>query len=193
MTRQSRRDFLKTTGTGALAVGLGAYSSLPADAAEARTREQGVNQVKGGIQDSGEGTPPIGSGVTVWRGDPGYEETRRRMVWNERTPDRYPDVIVTVTSDADVVAAVKLARARGLRISVRAGGHSWIGTSLRDGGMLIDLSRLNGVTVDAAARTAVAQPAIKNTELVAALSPYGLAFPAGTCNLMTPTIFFAIL
>jgi FAD/FMN-containing dehydrogenase len=119
--------------------------------------------------------------VTVWRTDADYEATRRRMVWNERIPERFPDVIVSVTSDADVIEAVKLARLRGLRIAVRAGGHSWIGTSLRDGGMLIDLSRLNGVTVDVAARTAAAQPAIKNTELVAALEQHGLAFPAGHC------------
>jgi FAD/FMN-containing dehydrogenase len=103
------------------------------------------------------------------------------MVWNERIPERFPDVIVSVTSDADVIETVKLALARGLRISIRAGGHSWIATSLRDGGMLIDLSRLNGVTVDMAARTAAAQPAIKNTELVAALTPHELAFPAGHC------------
>jgi FAD/FMN-containing dehydrogenase len=119
--------------------------------------------------------------ATVWRTDPDYEATRRRMVWNERIPERFPDVIVSVTSDADVIEAVKLARSRGLRISIRAGGHSWIATSLRDGGMLIDLSRLNGVTVDVAARTATAQPAIKNIELVAALAPHELAFPAGHC------------
>lgn len=119
--------------------------------------------------------------LAVWRSDPNYEATRRRMVWNERIPQRYPDVIVSVTSDAEVIDAVKLARSRGLRISVRAGGHSWIATSLRDDAMLIDLSRLNGVTVDVAARTAVAQSAIKNTELVAALLRHGLAFPAGHC------------
>jgi FAD/FMN-containing dehydrogenase len=103
------------------------------------------------------------------------------MVWNERIPERFPEVIVSVRSDSDVIEAVKLARSRGLRISIRAGGHSWIATSLRDGGMLIDLSRLNGVTVDVAARTAAAEPAIKNTELVAALAQHGLAFPAGHC------------
>ena len=119
--------------------------------------------------------------VTVWRTDADYEATRRRMIWNERIPARFPDVIVSVTSDADVIEAVKLARSRGLRISIRAGGHSWIGTSLRDGGMLIDLSRLNGVTVDVAAQRATAEPAIKNTELVAALAQHELAFPAGHC------------
>jgi FAD/FMN-containing dehydrogenase len=119
--------------------------------------------------------------ITLWRGDADYEAARRRMVWNQRIPDRFPEVIVTATSDADVIEAVKLARSRGLRISVRAGGHSWIATSLRDGGMLIDLSQLNGVTVEAASRMATVQPAIKNTEVVAALEQHGLAFPAGHC------------
>ncbi len=117
----------------------------------------------------------------VWRTDAEYEATRRRMVWQKRIPDRFPDVIVTVASDADVIEAVKLARSRGLRISVRAGGHSWIATSLRDGGMLIDLSQLNSVTINVEARTAIAQPAIKNTEVMAALARHGLAFPAGHC------------
>lgn len=36
--------------------------------------------------------------ATVWRTDPDYEATRRRMVWNERIPERFPDVIVSVTS-----------------------------------------------------------------------------------------------
>ena len=72
--------------------------------------------------------------IRVSRGDADYEATRRRMVWNDRIPERYPDVIVTAESDADVAEAVKLARSRGLRISIRAGGHSWIATSLRDGG-----------------------------------------------------------
>ena len=117
----------------------------------------------------------------VWRGDAEYEPTWRRMVWNLRIPQRFPQVIATAESDADVIEAVKLARSRGLRISVRAGGHSWIATSLRDGGMLIDLSRFNAVTVDPAARTAIAQPAIRNTEIVAALDQHGLAFPAGHC------------
>ena len=45
---------------------------------------------------------------TVLRTDADYEATRRRRVWNERIPERFPDVIVSVTSDADVIEAVKL-------------------------------------------------------------------------------------
>jgi FAD/FMN-containing dehydrogenase len=57
------------------------------------------------------------------------------MAWQKRIPDCFPKAIVTVASDADVIEAVKLARSRGLRTSVRADGHSWIATSLRDGRM----------------------------------------------------------
>src|SRR5947208_341916 len=103
------------------------------------------------------------------------------MVLNQLLPQRYPDAIFSATSDQDVVDAVRLARSRGLRISIRSGGHSWIGASLRDGGLLIDLSHLNSVSIDPAGRTAVVGPAIRNVELMAALAPYGLAFPAGHC------------
>ena len=175
------RDFLKTSGAGALAVGLGAYSQPSAAERGAPAGARGAKAGGESMVGSSQGLPPAGGSTVVWRGDPDYEATRRRMVWNPRLPDRFPEVIVTVASDQDVVEAVRLARTRGLPISVRSGGHNWVGSSLRDGGMLVDLSRLNAVTVDPAARTAAAQPAIKNTELVAALAPHGLAFPAGHC------------
>jgi FAD/FMN-containing dehydrogenase len=182
MAEHTRRDFLKTTGAGALAVGLGGHAEPPATSGGAPTTGQGPSAGADPQSGAGQGRPPTGNlGTVVWRGDPDYEATRRRMVWNQLLPARFPEVIVTVASDQDVVEAVKLARARGLKISVRSGGHSWIGSSLRDGGMLIDLSRLNNVTVDAAARTAAAQPAIMNTEVMAALAPYDLAFPTGHC------------
>ena len=177
MARRSRRDFLKTTGAGALAVGLGAAAPLSAAA------QQTVGSA-GNVPGVGQGPPPMAradDGKIVWRGDPDYEATRRHMVWNQRTPQRFPEGIAVVASDQEVIDAVRLARARGLRVAVRAGGHNWIGTSLRDGGLLIDLEHLNGVRVDAAARTAIAQPAIKNEDLVAALARGGLAFPSGHC------------
>jgi FAD/FMN-containing dehydrogenase len=182
MVKHSRRDFLKTSGAGALAVGLGAYSQPPAAATAIPDGSGGVDTGGGHLPVADQEVSPMGgTGTMVWRGDPDYEQTRRRMVWNERLPERSPEVIVTVASEQDVVEAVKLARSRGLRIAVRSGGHNWVGTSLRDGGMLIDLSRLSAVAVDPAAHTAAVQPALTNTELVAALAQQGLAFPAGHC------------
>jgi FAD/FMN-containing dehydrogenase len=55
------------------------------------------------------------------------------LLSNALKPDRYPEAIVTVASEADVVEAVALARSRGLPVAVRAGGHSWVGSPLRDG------------------------------------------------------------
>src|SRR5437868_5899319 len=182
MVGHTRRDFLKTTGAGALAVGLGAHAQPSAAFGGASTAAQGPGAGTDPLSGAGQGRPPTGNlGTVVWRGDPGYESTRRRMVWNARVPDRFPAAIVTVNSDQDVVEAVKLARARGLQISVRSGGHNWVGSSLRDGGLTVDLSRLTNVTVDPAARVAAAQPAIRNTELMAALGAQGLAFPSGHC------------
>ena len=72
-------------------------------------------------------------GPAVWRGDEQYEPTRQRMLWNALKPARFPEVVVKAASEADVSAAVELARSRGLQVAVRAGGHSWIGSPLRDG------------------------------------------------------------
>jgi FAD/FMN-containing dehydrogenase len=181
MARRSRREFLKTTGAGALAIGLGAASSQPATGAGHPATPRTSN-LEGSMRGAGQDAPPIPApGQVVWRGEPDYEAIRRHMVWNQRVPDRFPDAIAVVGSDQDVVDAVRLARARGLRVAVRSGGHNWVGSSLRDSGLLIDLEHLNGVQVNAAARTAIAQPAIKNTAMVAALSQEGLAFPAGHC------------
>jgi FAD/FMN-containing dehydrogenase len=120
-------------------------------------------------------------GPVAWRGDEHYEATRRRMVWNALKPDRYPEAIVSAASDADVVAAIELARSRGLQVAVRAGGHSWIGSPLRDGALLIDLSSLREVAIDEAARSAAVRPAVTSTELAQALEARGLAFPVGHC------------
>ncbi|MEU6407842.1 FAD-binding oxidoreductase [Microbispora sp. NPDC046933] len=117
--------------------------------------------------------------VIIRRGDARYEAARLDAVWNERKPDRFPDVIVIASDEQDVVQAVRLARAEGLAIGVRSGGHSWVGNGVRDGGMLIDLSRLEEITVDPVARTATVQPAAKGPALQTALEPHGLFFPTG--------------
>ncbi|MBN6054867.1 FAD-binding oxidoreductase, partial [Nonomuraea sp. RK-328] len=118
----------------------------------------------------------------VRRGDPGYEEVRAGMVWNALKPERSPEVIVRAADERDVARAVRLARSAGMRVAVRAGGHNWIGSSLREGGMLIDLSRLGGCAVDAASATAVAGPAVRGRALAGALAGQGLAFPVGHCG-----------
>jgi FAD/FMN-containing dehydrogenase len=113
------------------------------------------------------------------RGAPGYEEARLGAVWNERKPDRFPAAILMAASDADVVTAVSLAHREGLAISVRSGGHSWVGNAVRDAVLLIDLSGMQGVEVDATARTAAVRPATRGPQLLGELGQHGLFFPTG--------------
>ncbi len=113
--------------------------------------------------------------------DAGYESLRRSMVWNRLAPEQRPGAIVQAASEQDVVEAVRFARAARLKIALRGGGHSWVGFSLRDGTLLIDLGRLNSVSIDRDSQRAVIQPAVRGRELNRSLAAQGLAFPVGHC------------
>jgi len=103
-------------------------------------------------------------------------------MWNARLPDRFPDTIVQASNEADVVAALQLAKRENLRVAVRSGGHSWAGNHIRDGGLLLDVSRLDEVQIDKNAMRATAGPGRAGHELVAMLGKEGLFFPAGHCK-----------
>src|SRR5436309_2915790 len=90
--------------------------------------------------------------------DTGYDEGR--AVWNGSF-DKRPAAVVRPTGTADVVAAVNFARENELLLAVKGGGHSLPGYSTCDDGMLIDLSLMQGVFVDEAARTARAQGGVQ--------------------------------
>ena len=84
-------------------------------------------------------------GEVVAEGDDGYEEARG--VYNAMI-DKRPAVVVRAANADDVVAAVNFAREGSLDLAVRGGGHSVPGFGTCDGGVVIDLSRMRGVTVD---------------------------------------------
>jgi FAD/FMN-containing dehydrogenase len=122
------------------------------------------------------------SGDIIWRGEPGYEEVRTGRVFNARRPDRFPAAVLLAQTEEDVAAGVRLARDRGLTVSVRAGGHSWAVWSLRDDALLIDLGRMRDMTFDPATGIATAQPAVKGgAELTPFLTGHGRAFTGGHC------------
>jgi FAD/FMN-containing dehydrogenase len=91
------------------------------------------------------------SGEVITPKSAGYEDARR--VWNGLI-DRRPVAIARCTGAADVAQAIQLARSAGLPLSVRGGGHNVAGSSVCDGGVVIDLSPLREVTVNAGAMRA---------------------------------------
>ncbi len=122
------------------------------------------------------------SGRHFFRGDEGYEPARTATVWNQRVPDRYPDVIVQAVDADDVVATVRYAKAAGKKVSIKSGGHSWAANHLRNGAVCLDVSRLDQTSVDVGKMVAVAGPGKGGSELVSDLGDVGLFFPAGHCK-----------
>ena len=110
---------------------------------------------------------------------PGYETARR--IWNGMH-DKRPALIAQCLSDRDVRHAVDFARANDLLVAVRGGGHSWPGKSVCEGGLMIDLSKLNGVTVDTEAKTAKAGGGALLSNLDTATLAQGLVTTAGVVS-----------
>jgi len=116
------------------------------------------------------------------RGVNGYEDARRAAVWNSIVPQRFPDVIVQACDADDVISAVRYARAQSYHIGVRSGGHSWNASHLRDGGMLLDVSRLDHCRIDTDKMIAHVGPGVVASAFATDLDAQGLFFPAGHCE-----------
>lgn len=112
-------------------------------------------------------------------GDDGYDEARK--VWNADI-DRRPGLIARCETVEDVAAAVRHAVEHGLEIAVRGGAHSMSGQSVVDDGLMIDLSRLNAVTVDPEARRARCGGGALLGDLIEATQQHGLALPIGVIS-----------
>ncbi len=92
---------------------------------------------------------------------------------------RRPALKVRATGTADVVDAVNFARERNLLVAVRGGGHSVAGLSSCDGGVVIDLTRMRGVTVDPMARRASVQGGAVWGDVDRETLAFGLVVPGG--------------
>ncbi|MEO0525522.1 MAG: FAD-binding oxidoreductase [Pseudomonadota bacterium] len=106
----------------------------------------------------------------------GYSEAR--SVWNAMI-DRRPAIIARCKTADDVIAAVKYASARDLPISIKAGGHNVAGHAVCNDGLMIDLSQMRDVRVDADQRIALVDGGALWRDVDAASQAHGLATPGG--------------
>src|SRR5919205_3383938 len=111
--------------------------------------------------------------------DEGYDETRK--IHNGMIDNR-PTLIARCAGVADVMASVRFARDQQLLISVRGGGHSVAGFSVCDGGLMIDLSLMTGVRVDAARQTVRAEGGVTWGEFDHETQAFGLATTGGVAR-----------
>jgi FAD/FMN-containing dehydrogenase len=105
-----------------------------------------------------------------------YEELRR---CHNGMIDKRPALLASCRGAADVARAVRFANAEGLEIAVRGGGHSIAGFSTVDDGLVLDLSAMNAVNIDAGARIAWAQTGVTAGGYTSATSRHGLATGLG--------------
>lgn len=118
------------------------------------------------------------TGRVVRRGQPGYDDARQD--YNARL-SRSPAAIVFCTSAGDVVRAIQWARQNHVPFCARCGGHSYEGYSLVDDGLVIDVSPLRGVHLDAARQTVRMGAGLRLLDLYEALWPHHVTVPGGSC------------
>lgn len=115
-------------------------------------------------------------GTVASANEDGYEEAR--TIWNGMI-DRQPGLVVRALGTADVRASVNFARENGLRMSVRAGGHQIAGLAVEDGTLMLDLSLMRSVHVDAKEMTARVEPGATLGDVDSETQVHGLALPVG--------------
>ena len=108
--------------------------------------------------------------------DPRYDDARRVFFTGF---DRRPAAIVRAADASDVARVVTLARETGAELAVRGGGHSRAGHGTSEGGIVLDLSAMNAVEVDADGRTAWAQTGVTAGDYTKATGEHGLATGLG--------------
>ena len=169
MTRfkSTRRDILQVVATGTVAGALGALQSGAA--------------FGGSHRDAKAAVVPRLDGSVVRRGEENYETWRRSMIWHKDKPDRFPDMIAQATSVDDVKRVVRYAADNNMKVAMRSGGHNATGASLRDNGIVLDVSSLVDITIDTETQIARVGTGTRSVALTADAATKGLAFNGPHC------------
>jgi FAD/FMN-containing dehydrogenase len=141
-------------------------ATLPITSRNAQSLDEGViNGFKSSLR-----------GELVQPGDGGYEASR--TVWNGMI-DRRPALIARCLGVADVITCVRLARDHDLLLSIKGGGHNIAGLAVADGALMLDMSLMRGVWVDARRRVAHAQAGCLLGDVDRETQTHGLAAVLG--------------
>ena len=118
-------------------------------------------------------------GELLQPGDTGYDDGRQ--IWNGMF-DKRPALVAMCEGPADVIDAVNFARESGLRVAVRGGAHGVAGNGSVDGGLMINLSRMNAVRVDRAAGTVRVEGGATWGVVDREAQAFGLVAPGGVVS-----------
>ena len=180
-----RRQFCRTAVAASVAAAIpmmsGCERKVPV-ATEVNTSIRGISLSGAEIELEQAAVRELGESMTgpvLLSGHPDYDGAR--AIWNGMH-DKRPALIARCLNVEDVSNAVTFARERELLLAVRGGGHSWPGKSVCDDGLMIDLSQMNAVTTDAAAKRAVSQGGALLNALDTSALERGLVTTAGVIS-----------
>jgi FAD/FMN-containing dehydrogenase len=164
-----RATFLRRAG-GAVAVAAlaGAVGAGTAPGQAGRARKPPLSELAGAT-----------TGVLITRGSGGYRGAQREI--NTRYSGVRPLAILRARSVSDVREAVKWCARYDVKIAARSGGHSYAGYSTVQGGLIVDLARLNGIRVAPGGATVQVGAGNRLIDMYSALASRGLTVPAGSC------------
>ncbi|MGF1684098.1 FAD-binding oxidoreductase [Photobacterium minamisatsumaniensis] len=115
-------------------------------------------------------------GRVIVPNDPDYDE--KRQIWNAMI-DKRPAVIIQCSNASDVLHALNYAKDNQAEVTIRGAGHNIAGNAICDDGVMIDLSEMKGVRIDANSQRAYVQPGVTLADFDAAAQQHGLATPVG--------------
>ncbi|MCI0614430.1 FAD-dependent oxidoreductase, partial [bacterium] len=116
------------------------------------------------------------NGRVVLPGDSDYDDIRK--IWNAMI-DRHPAAIVRVAQSEDVQRTIGFARENKIELTIRGAGHNIAGSAISENGIMIDLSTLKNVRVDAKKNRAYVDPGATLADFDAATQLHALATPVG--------------
>ena len=117
------------------------------------------------------GLPDV-AGRVIGPDDPEYDRARATFYGGT---DKRPAAIVRVATATDVSRLITFARDTGTELAIRSGGHSGVGHSVSEGGIVIDLKDMRALEIDAERRTAWAETGLTAVEYTTAADAHGLA------------------